>query len=252
MKAEQAYRPFNWITSDGENLPPNVKTISATTLTGDVVAEAVSLMTFPTNVVQIKVPENQVLKAGLSKFLNDHDVSYFADPETEDGIIRTPQDVIDGMQGYFNQHLVDPKYSAEERNVLEEIKKIGTEMTQAVGEVWPDCFIGDILWGNGETDVAGEALFHEHAAMLYKDAIHPGYYLNYAASNIGTIFEDARGQVWAGQGWSHFLFATSGHDELVAASHSFPSQEFGFKPEARATLVTQIYPRENRKSLSLD
>jgi hypothetical protein len=237
--------PFNWIVADNSKLPPNIRSLTAEKMDADTLRRAMALMTFPVNVVEIRVPINDDYKRRFKEFLAQYRREEDILPQIY-GVTKTPRDVLDDLTNYFETTVNSFCGSEQEQQTLEETRDLVLGMHSAFSEIWENAASGFRFWAAGNTDISDDNMvgFHTHRAEDINDQGWPGFYLNFTASDIGTMFTDRAGGVWVGEGWSYFLFPTAGHpleSRLIEAEHSYPTYQYGFEEQKRGTFISQMF-----------
>jgi hypothetical protein len=237
---------FNWIVADNAALPSNIRTLSAETMNADVVRKALSLMSFPVNVVEIRVPVDEAFKVRFKEFLTRHDLALDLLPDLG-GVFKIAATVRDEINLYFDRTARMFRGDNQDLQTLLDVRDLVVDMHEAVSGVFREAVSGFMLHADGRADVipTDETRgFHVHRGLGFDAGQIPGYYLNFNGSDVGTMFKDRAGNVWGGEGWSYFLFPTIDHpasQKLAAASHSIPLKEYGFEEQKRGTFISQMF-----------
>lgn len=230
---------YEVIDAERSDLPPTIKAIKADRLDKEALARAEAFFRTDqqTQNVQIEIP--------VCDSLRDFSASFRDTNKIQSVEMDLRAEVGDGLK-FERLHNIYNRFARRDVNnaaLLEEWHSLNLNMVQSADAVWPGCFLAFVSWTDDVVSNWPLLQFHLHAGEYFGASRFPGFYLNFPQSTIGTVFKDPdKRVVWVSKGWSYNLFATRGHDNIVAAMHSPPSIDMMDGPERRYTSITKIYP----------
>ncbi len=238
------------ISADRDDLPENIRAITADKLDGDAIRRAVEICTAPgskVQVVQIEVPQvaDHADMANRMRYESNDEVVFQA--------YRHP-DVIADMRGHFE--MVRDTLGFENETATSFIDHLAI-MPNAVAQAFGSPSINEILvFGNGQNSIDLYS-FHEHTNDDRSPAGRKGFYINHAYADLSTVFLDGAeiGPVsyadtnqnlhftsdtptlWHGKPGCYFVFTTAGHMPGPGPSYHSPPIDFG----SRTIAITNFH-----------